>query len=456
MRTSRVAILSIFLFVTKLASAQVVSPIEISDPEIRALQQRSIDDLKLVGASITGHHFDFPFYFSRKLDIDERQQKRTDQHSIRFERYNGATVLAISGNYYGAYSSDRFNGEQRAKETFVQVVMPILKAVVPAFQGNATVQGYAIEVSHHVIGKTMGMPIERAENLMVYFPRSAAIKLVAAQTNLAQQAALLDADIFLNATQMSLWLTDGDRTDATEDTVAAIKSADAGKASQETGAARESVMTASVAKENSAPQTQVATTALPSVKPGSAAFLTPSPALVPAQPLPPPVRDLSPQAIATLQSSIQGASNHMLKKLEPAAHFVSYAPPAFVPFHHQVYLELSLTTALTESPEASRYKLAALAFDQHISPLIRRVLGYFPGEQSFDGISFSTTVRGRTRPGAPAVTPLSVEFFFPMEALRRYESYDCTGQQLIDSGIVLINGERAGLDLQLAQGGGQH
>jgi hypothetical protein len=43
-----------------------------------------------------------------------------------------------------------------------------------------------------------------------------------------------------------------------------------------------------------------------------------------------------------------------------------------------------------------------------------------------------------------------------MEALHRYEAYDCTGQQLIDSGIVLIIGERAGLDLERAQGSGQH
>ena len=53
-------------------------------------------------------------------------------------------------------------------------------------------------------------------------------------------------------------------------------------------------------------------------------------------------------------------------------------------------------------------------------------------------------------------TAVSVEFYFPMEALRRYEAYDCTGQQLIDSGIVLIIGERAGLDLERAQGSGQH
>jgi len=114
-----------------------------------------------------------------------------------------------------------------------------------------------------------------------------------------------------------------------------------------------------------------------------------------------------------------------------------------------------MTTALAEPPDSSRYKLAALAFDEHISPLIRRVLTYFPGDQNFDGVSFSTTVRGRTKPGAPAAKPLSVEFFFPLASLRRYEAYDCTGQQLINEGIVLINGERAGLDLQLAQGSGQ-
>jgi hypothetical protein len=59
------------------------------------------------------------------------------------------------------------------------------------------------------------------------------------------------------------------------------------------------------------------------------------------------------------------------------------------------------------------------------------------------------------KPGTPAARALSVEFFFPLDALRRYESYDCTGQQLINEGIVFINGERAGLDLELAQGTGR-
>jgi len=47
------------------------------------------NDLKTVGKSIATYPFTFPFYLSRTLDIDEKAQKRTDQHSIRFEHYNG-------------------------------------------------------------------------------------------------------------------------------------------------------------------------------------------------------------------------------------------------------------------------------------------------------------------------------------------------------------------------------
>lgn len=84
--------------------------------------------------------------------------------------------------------------------------------------------------------------------------------------------------------------------------------------------------------------------------------------------------------------------------------------------------------------------------------MIRPVLAYFKGEQQFDGLGFSANVRV---PGKPASSTSSeaVEFFFPFSALRCYETYDCTGQQLIDAGAVLINGERVGLDLQVAEGG---
>ena len=46
---------------------------------------------------------------------------------------------------------------------------------------------------------------------------------------------------------------------------------------------------------------------------------------------------------------------------------------------------------------------------------------------------------------------MSVEFVVPFQALVCYEKYDCTGQELINRSIVLINGERVALDLQRAE-----
>jgi hypothetical protein len=145
----------------------------------------------------------------------------------------------------------------------------------------------------------------------------------------------------------------------------------------------------------------------------------------------------------------------MLKALDPQAHFVSYAAPSFVAFRQNIFLELSLNTTLNEAAAGSRYRLAAMAFDDHIAHLVRPVLGYFKADPKqdpkFDGIGFSTTVHV-TGKNQPASGSEAVEFFFPLSALRCYESYDCTGQQLIDAGTVLINGERVSLDLQIAEG----
>src|SRR5579864_8968657 len=207
-RSSRNAILLLVpcFFATILCAAQVVAPVEIKDPALRELQFTYIDDLKAIGTEITNTRFPYPFYLSRKLDLDEQQQKSADQRSIRFDQYNGRTVLAITGNYYAAYSADQINQDQRARSTFLAVVEPILKVAVPKFQTNPSVQGYAVEISHHILGKVMGVSMERPENLIMFFPQNAALKLLAARDESAHQAALLDAQFFVNADPVTIWL----------------------------------------------------------------------------------------------------------------------------------------------------------------------------------------------------------------------------------------------------------
>src|ERR1700758_3452221 len=139
-------------FALQIANAQVVAPVEMKDPELRSLQMEYMDDLKAVGTEINNLPFDYSFYLSKKLDLDEQQQKAADQRSIRFDHYNGKTVIAITGNYYAAYSTTQLSKDQRARKTFLAVIDPILKVTVPKFQTNANVQGYAFEVSHHVVG----------------------------------------------------------------------------------------------------------------------------------------------------------------------------------------------------------------------------------------------------------------------------------------------------------------
>jgi hypothetical protein len=157
-----------------------------------------------------------------------------------------------------------------------------------------------------------------------------------------------------------------------------------------------------------------------------------------------PARDLSIAALQQQQAPIQGLIDRIMHELDSDAHFVSYAPPVLIGFHNKAYLQLSVTTTLAPSDSGSQYRIAALAFDRHVSHLIRPLLAILPKETDFEGILFSSTIR-------IGDLSQSVEFFLPVSELRRFAEYDITGQQLINSGLVLINGERAGLELQSAE-----
>jgi hypothetical protein len=405
------------------AAAQVVSPVEIKDPAMRSLQQEYMDDLRMAGQDILSTKFEYPFYLSRKLDLDQAQQVHSDQRSLRFDIYSGRTVIAITGNYYAAYSAEKVNSDERARSTFVNVVVPVLKAVVPRFQSNKQVEGYAVEISHHIMGKVMRVSMERPENLMVFMPQKSAVRFLGVKDDDNRQAALMQGQIFLNAQPITIWLSGrgpqlAENAAQDDNSTSVLSQPDAEIASDGSSGARRPSATG-VSKPKSSP--------------------------------PPQPRDTSEVALASLQTSNQQVVDQLVKELDPQAHFVTYAPPKFVVFRQGIYLELSLNSSLPASDAGSRYKLAAMAFDDHVAHLIRPVLAYFKDEQKFDGIGFSTTVHLSGKSGAS--TSEAVEFYFPLVSLRCYEKYDCTGQEALDAGTVLINGERVALDLQTAEAG---
>ncbi len=399
----------LLLLVATVSAAQVLTPFEIKEPAARQLQQRWAAQLQTIGSEILAHEFPFKFYLSRQLDVDLDRQLQLDQSSVHFDKYNSQLVLEITGNYYAAYSDELMGKEARARKTFEDVVLPIVKIAEPQFPSDDSFAAFAIEVSHHVRRRVMGgIVTENPENLTFILQRAAAHHLVQAANIDQAQAAVLDSQVYLDAEPFNLWLTDNHPAEPAR-------------------TAKPAAVT-SVAPVPPAPSGAPAPTVSDRILKASL-----------------PSRLIAPDTLKQLQAKYQDTIARMSSALDSQAHFVPYAPPSFVAFHEGAYLQLSITSPVP-AQAGSRYQLAALAFDDHIAHLVRPVLAYFQQIGDFDGISFSTTLKL-----AHGDSTEAVEFYFPFAAVRCYAAYDCTGQQLIDTAIVLINGERASLNLQVAE-----
>ncbi len=394
------------------AVAQVLSPAEIADPRSQELQEKYYDQLKAFASDAREHHFAYPFVFSRQLDVEAPEQARVDQRSLSFDTYNNQVVLKITGNYFASYSTTALDFNHRTRQTFTDVVLPLLKLAAPRFNKIESLQAYAFEISHHVRNKVLGVNNEGFENVVYIFPKSAVERLVNAGTPEQQQAAVLDGQIYVNGEPFMMWLT----------------------GEPPAGQAR--------------PRKMEKRTEIASLTPtvGSSVPIEPTvnPKLLGMKET--PLHIVTPDELAGLNVEHYNVLARMTKELAPQAHFLTYSPPSFIRFRNGGYLQLAVATPLDASAtNGSRYKVAALAFDEHIAHLVRPVLAYFP-QPNFDGVDFSTTVKFS---GSSAA--VSVEFILPIKALQCYARYDCTGQQLIDAGVVLMNDDRIALELQTAE-----
>ena len=405
-------------------SAQVLPLGKVTDPNARLLQRKYIAQLRQLSADTSTVHFAYPFYFTEALDVDQARQKELPQGSIRIDRFNGQNVLAISGDYYISYSAGLMTANQRARKTYQDIILPLLKLAVARVDRDVPVDGYAFEVAHHVRKQVLKVDTEGPENVMMMFPRGVAERLVRSKDIESQQAALLESEVYLNGEPLTLWLTGDDAPGDVKDHYLAR-----------------------FGKGDSA-QNETAQEATPPPQPGTLV----SPHLIPQSELLNKIRahenaprDTSPSQMQKLQTTYADTLQKIINDLTPQAHFVTYAPPVFIAFHDGAYLQLSMKTDLEQPAGPSQYRIAALAFDSHIAHILRATSKYFQ-EAQFDGIDFSTTVH---QPGSESAE--SVEFVVPFAVLGCYTKYDCTGQEVINRSIVLINGERVSLDLQRAE-----
>lgn len=397
--------------------AQVLNVIQIKDAEAQRLQTREMAKLQDLARIVQPHQFPYDFYFTGVLDVPEKDMRRVDQNSIRFDRFDNELVLAITGNYYAAYAADRLDRNDRIHDVLKQVVTPLLRAAVSEFDKEDGFTAFAFEISYHVREKAVTGMEEHAENAVFVFPRAAARHFVTATTEGQFQAAILDSKVFVNSEPFNLWI--GEHRPSDEDF-------------------------AKMRAERHRTEAAVAQKTQP-------VTLTPDSSVAEnlIHPEQMPVRIIVPQTLTQLSEKYSTKIEAMQRELGEQANFVSYASPGFIVFHQDVYLQLPLKTKLDGNVPASRYKLAALSFDDHISHLIRPTLAYFESSTDFDGIVFSTSI---AQPGKDS--SISVEYFIPLHVMRCYAQYDCTGQQMLDGSFLLINGERESLNLEVAEGDG--
>jgi hypothetical protein len=150
-----------------------------------------------------------------------------------------------------------------------------------------------------------------------------------------------------------------------------------------------------------------------------------------------------------LQSQFQAQLDTLASLGKANWHFVNYAPPSFGIYQSEVVLQLTLRNTLQFSPDSSSiYRRAAQSFDLFLARELKEILNKVPSDAAFDGYDF--TVLNQLQPNSESSSE-AVEYICPRSVLGQFVNAEITGQQLIDQSVVLVNGVRIALNLQLVE-----
>jgi hypothetical protein len=424
------------------ASAQV-SPAEILNPDLKAIEQTYFPQLKALNQSIAKTKFAFPFYLSRFVGIDPAKQAEVDSRGLEFVRFQDRVILKVTGNYNAAYDTNRMTQNERAANTFRTVVLPILALTTTTLPQDITCDGIGFEISYHARSREPSYDFEGKENLVLVLDRVDAWALSGATTDSVRQEILNRNKIYVSGTDFGLSLTERDPLNVQ----ALPRSIPAPPDATSTARSSTSVAHSPLLNVNHP---------LPAVSPAVAASADPAPAKAnpsPSSPKgsdPPPALPPSAPADADRLNEKYQAQLTSLAKLGAARfHFVDYAPPTFMLFHDQIALQMTLRNSLQFGPaKGSIYKRAAQSFDLFLAPQMKDLTDRISPDVEFQFLDFS--VLNRLSPG-PKGTSEAIEFICPRAAVKQFVNAEITNQQLLDQSIILVNGVRIALNLQLVE-----
>lgn len=429
-------------------SAQV-SPNEILNPDLKALEQTYFQQLIGISQSIAKIKFPFPFYLSRYVGLDPAKQAEADSRGLEFVRFQDRVILKITGNYNAAYDTIRMTQNERAAATFRSIVLPVLQVVTAALPEDIACDGIGFEIAHHTRTNDRSYDFEGKETLVIVFDRADAWATSRASGDAERQEILNRSKVFVSGKDYGLSLTERDPVNvqtlarsipARPDATSSARSSTLTSHS----ALLKPVISAPIPQPTSTASTPAAAESLP------ATVATAKPAPAPLVADPPPSASATTQADADrLDQQYQSQLAALAKEGATKFHLVAYAPPTFVLFHDQIALQMTLKNSLQFGPaKGSIYKRAAQSFDLFLAPLLKDISERISPDVEFQLFDFS--VLNKLSPTAKE-TSEAIEFICPRKALKQFVNAEITNQQLLDQSIVLVNGVRIALNLQLVE-----
>ncbi len=420
---------ALMLLTSDSAFAQV-SPAEILNPKLKAVEQKYLPQLQSLRRTIDETRFPFPFVLTRYVGSDS-QKGLVDTRGLEFVNFQERTLLKVSGHYNAAFNSEQLTQNQRADRTVQDVVVPILQLMRKQFSGGLDCDGIGFEIAYHTRAAKQSYEFEGKEMLVVVFSVEDAFAFLTVAGNDARQAIMNRSQVFADGKEFALALGARDPLDLDE-----LGRGDSAERPSSSSTATGLGYSPQPPRDSppAAPTAPLTPTAAPAVVAAG------SPTASAAE---------SGQADADrLQAKFQSQLDALAKDSAEKLHFVDYAPPSFAVYHDAVVLQVSLRNPqVFDKTATSIYKRAAQSLDLFLAPELKALIPKLPADPSISAFDFSVL----NQLGSEKDSSEAVEFICPMKAVNAFIRDEITSQDLANQSIVLVNGVRIALNLQLVE-----
>lgn len=381
------------LFAGLTSALSQVSPTEVTNPRAKADEQKYFPRLVSLQQTIGKSNFPFTFRLARYLDAKPGQRAALDSNGIEFVSFQQRVVLKVSGFYRVAYDSVQLTRNARASQVMQEAVLPILRLVTSEIPQSTDYDGIGFEVLYDARDSKASYDFEGHEVLTAVFSRDEAFALAKARTNAEIQEIVDRSDIYVNSKPFGLELgqRDPQNLEATE------RPAPAKQEDDWSSSVSDSLRRAVADSE---------------------------PTLIPA---------ISRTRPASMPTSADQAA-------------LPTDGPSPETDGDQKLLHFTMQNTLSfEKAESSIYKRAAQSFDLFLAPELKGISKTLPADASYDGLHFSVLNH------LGAEKSETIEYICPMDSMRAFVENKITSQDLINKSMVLVNGVRIGLTLQLVE-----